>query len=217
MRITDDLRLSWGEALREALGGLSDLHSIVAERTERQKRLDETLAQAAERVGREETEESDALEALQKASEDALRRARLVALKLETAKLEAGLEHDVFNAVMNAAYPRGVGQIGGSAGERHRALEHIAGALVEHPDVDGDGALRKLATEGMQMLTDANEAAKKEAAEKKEAHEQLIEARTAWDDGYEATKNILSGILLDAGRREELPDVFPDLSSGRGR
>lgn len=210
MRLTDEQRIEWGAELCKRLEGAKSLHAIVGERIAKQQELDAALKASMERAGREATEETDALRALTEASEDAARRARLVAVKLEAAHLEGSIEADVYQKVIGASFPQGTGSIGAMPGDRFQALRRIAAALEAIPE--GVGAeLGKLAADAAATLQTANDRAKKEAAERQAAHDDLGQARARWDDGWLATKEILSGLLRDAGRRQELPDYFPDM------
>jgi len=121
------------------------------------------------------------------------------------------VDDEAYRAAMTTAYPQGTGVVGGTPGDRHAAAQRVLQALTEQASIDPDGELGKIAKEQMAELERRNEAAKKEAAEKQQAHEQLGQARVAWDEGYQATKEILSGLLRDVGRHAELPSLFPDL------
>lgn len=211
MRITDERRLAWGETLRHRLAAADDMHMILEERADAQEQLDQALSAAVDRVGQEKTQESEALAELEKASEDAGRRARLVAVKLESAQLEGQIDTETYNAVMAAAFPQGAQTIPPQPRDRHDALARIVSALEQHPDADPKSELRQSTTQGQKALEQANERAKKEQSEHKAAHDALEQARHAWDEGYLATKEIVSGVLRSEGRREELPRFFPDL------
>lgn len=211
MRITDQQRLHWGEVLRERLKALAGLHGIVGERIAKQETLDARLREALDRVGRDSNDENDALTALETASGEAAKKLRLVGLRLEEAHLEGRLPEEPYRAAMAAAFPQGTGVIGGGPGDRYAAARRIAAALAEHTAVDPEGKLAALAAEAASELEARNAAAKQEAAERQEAHETLGRARVAWDDCYLATKEIVSGLLRDAGRHAELRGVFPDL------
>lgn len=207
----DQQRIAWGLALRTNLGALEELHGIVAERIERQKALDEALEEALQRVGSERLDEAGALAALSRASDDAARRARLIAVRLEAALLEGKIDDEAFKAANSAAFPRGGQAIGNTPAQRFEALDRIASVLADHPAADPGGELAKLATEGAQAIRDANDSAKREQTEHKDANEQLTKARHAWDEGYLATKEIVTGLLRDAGRLVEQRQAFPDL------
>ena len=211
MRITDEKRLAWGRALTETLRSATQLHAIVQERIDKQEKLNERLATALAHVNQESAQENETLSALTAASEDTAKKLRLIAIKLEQAHLEGKVEDEPYRAAMTTAYPQGTGVVGGTPGDRHAAAQRVLQALTEHASIDPDGELGKIAKEQMAELERRNEAAKKEAAEKQQAHEQLGQARVAWDEGYQATKEILSGLLRDVGRHAELPSLFPDL------
>jgi len=210
MRINDEGRLALGRTVRERLETVRDLHAIVAERIAKQEELDGNLKEALDRVGKESTEEHDALDALSQASEEAARRIRLVALKLETKHLEGAVDDDTYRTILGAAFPQGTGAVGGTPGDRHTAMSRIGQALEQHPAVDPGGELSKVAKHSLSDREPRNEAAKKEAAERQEAHEQLGQARVAWDEGYQASKEIVGGLLRDAGRHAELGQLLPD-------
>lgn len=206
----DSQRIAWGTALRSNLEQLKSLHSIVGERLARQQVLDEALSSALERLGKERTDETTALNTLANASEDAIRRARLVAVKLEAAFLEAKVPEETYRAAQSAAFPRGVSSIGATPAQRVEALDRIVAALEEHKDADPSGELATLARDGAQAIRDANEGAKRDQAESREAGEQLARARHQWEEGYLATKDIVSGLLREADRLGELSQLFPD-------
>lgn len=211
MRITDEKRLAWGQALRESLQGVKGLHAIVQERIDKQEKLDARLSEALQQVNRESAQENETLGALTAASEETAKKLRLIAIKLEQAHLESNVDEEAYRAAMAAAFPQGTGVVGGTPGDRHAAAQRVARVLAEHNAVDADGSLAGMAREQMADLERRNEAAKKEAAGKQQAHEQLGQARVAWDDGYQATKEIVSGLLRDVGRYAELTSIFPDL------
>lgn len=211
MRITDQQRLQWGEIVRERLKALAGLHGIVAERIAKQEAVDARLREALDRVGRDSSDENDALSALETASAEAAKKLRLVGLRLEEAHLEGRVPDEPYRAAMAAAFPQGTGIVGGNPGDRYAAARRIAATLAEHTAVDPEGKLAALAAEAASELETRNTAAKKEAAERQDAHEALGHARVAWDEGYLATKEIVSGLLRDAGRHAELRGVFPDL------
>lgn len=217
MTTTDEQRLQWGAQARERLAAMKGLHAIVGERVAKQVELDGALRGAIERAGREALEESAARKALADATEDAGRRAKLIALKLETAQLEEQIPVDVYRTVVAAAFPGGVSAIGLQPGERRDAMQRIAKALEEAPAADPGGTLRKSAQNGLGALEDANAATKKEAADKTGALSALAEARTKWDEGYTASKEIVSGLLRDLGRRAELGGLFVDLAAPPSR
>ncbi len=210
MRITDQDRLTWGPALSQRLAPVSDLHAIVAERGARQAELSSALAEAEKRIDREASEEGAALDRLTQASEDAERILRLVALKLETAHLEGEVADDAFRAFMGAAFPHGAGATGSTPGDRYQAIKRVSDALAANAELGTRESLAEKAAESVKALESANEEAKREAGEKRAASEALSEARAKWDDAWIATKEILSGLLRDAGRRDELPSYFPD-------
>ena len=207
----DHQRIEWSAALRANLAQLMDLHAIVEERSERLAVVESALESAAARVERERSEEGQALSSLSEASEDAVRRARLVGVKMEAAFLEGNVPEDVYRAALSAAFPRGPQSIGSTPAERLEALERIVAALTEHGDADPDGSLVELARGGAQAIRDANEEAKREQAESREANEALASARHDLDESYQATREILTGLLREAGRLGELRDVFPDM------
>lgn len=211
MRITDETRLSWGKLLRERLAGVTDLHAIVAERIAKQETLEAGLKAALDRVAEASSDEGDALAALTAASEDAARKLRLVGLKLEEAHLEGRVDDETYRAVVAAAFPRGTGTARGTPADRYNLAKRVATALREHSAVDPDGSLLKIVEGAVAELESCNAAAKQEAAARQQAHEALGRARVTWDDGYLATKEIVSGLLRDAGRHSELRKIFPDL------
>lgn len=208
---TDDVtRLEWSKALRANLEPLVTLHSIVAERIEKLAALEASLDQAAQRVAREKSEEGDALSMLASSSEDAVRRARLVGVKLEAAFLEGAVPEDAYRAALAAAFPKGAQSIGATPAQRLEALLRIASALEAHDAADPSGTLAALAAEGAKAIEAANAQAKREQGEARAASEALEAARGAFDEGYLATREIVSGLLRDAKRLPELRDVFPD-------
>jgi hypothetical protein len=213
MTTTDEQRLQWGAQTRERLETVRELHSIVGERITKQAALDEGLRTAIETAGREALEESTARKSLADAVDDALRRAKLIALKLETAQLEGQVAVEAFRTVMAGAFPGGVGAIGPQAIDRRNALLRIGKAIEETPAADPSGTLRQSAQNGVQALEDTNAATKKEEADKTGALQALAETRTRWDEGYTASREILSGLLRDVGRRAELGGLFVDLGA----
>ncbi len=211
MAIDDATRLQWGPALRSNLEPLHALHSIVQERIDRLTETEGALKDALERVARESSEEGDALSMLATASDDAVRRARLVGVKLEAAFLEQSIPEEQYRAALAAAFPQGAQSIGATPALRLDALHRIAGALEMHADADPGGSLATLATEGARAIEDANAQAKREQEEAREAKDALEGARSAFDDSYLATKEILGGLLREAKRLGELRDIFPDM------
>lgn len=210
MAATDHQRLEWSAALRSNLEQLVDLHAIVQERIDRHKVLEDALETAVARVEREKREAGDALESLAEASEDAVRRARLIGVKLEAAFLEGAVPEDVYRAALAKAFPQGPRSVGSTPQQRLEALKRIRAALVEHESADPSGTLGRLAQEGADAIEDANAQAKREQAETQEANDALASARHAFDEGYQATREIIGGLLRDANRRNELQDIFPD-------
>ncbi|HJL18436.1 MAG TPA: hypothetical protein RMH99_22420 [Sandaracinaceae bacterium LLY-WYZ-13_1] len=211
MAVNDHQRLEFSAALRSNLEQLANLHDIVAERIERQKAVEEALESAVKRVEEEKSQEGDALKALSEASEDAVRRARLVGVKLEAAFLEGQVTEEVYRAALNAAFPNGPQSIGTTPQQRLEALRRIATALSQHDAADPSGELGPLAQGGAQAIEDANAQAKREQADAQEANDSLAAARHDFDEGYQATKEIVAGLLRDAKRLNELKDVFPDM------
>jgi hypothetical protein len=211
MAVDDHQRLEWSAALRSNLEQVIDLHGIVQERIDRQKTLQDALESAVKRVEQEKSQEGDALGALAAASEDAVRRARLVGVKLEAAFLEGEVPEDVYRAALAAAFPKGSQSIGTTPQQRLEALRRIVAALSEHAAADPSGTLGPLAQEGVSAIEDANAQAKREQAEAQEANDALAAARHDFDEGYQATKEIVGGLLRDAGRLNELRDLFPDM------
>lgn len=210
MAVDDHQRIEWGSALRANLRQLTDLHPIVEERIERLTSTQAALESAVTRVSQERSEEGEALGGLSGASEDAVRRARLVGVKLEAAFLEGRVKEDVYRAALEGAFPRGPQSIGSTPAQRLEALERIVAALSEHGEADPDGALIELARAGAQAIRDANERAKREQAESRDADQALTTARHDFDECYQATREIVTGLLRDARRLGELRDVFPD-------
>jgi hypothetical protein len=209
--MTDDhKRLAHAAALRSNLEPLATLHAIVPERIERLKERADALEAAVTRVEQEKSEEGDALSSLQAASEDAVRRARLVGVKLEAAFLEGQVPEETYRAALAAAFPQGGQSIGGTPQARLEALRGIVAAMHEHEAADPEGALGRLAEEGARAIEEANADAKREQAEAREANEALSEARAAFDRGYRATREIVTGLLREANRLDEIPDIFPD-------
>lgn len=210
MAMNDQQRVEWGAALRSNLEQLTGLHSIVKERIDRLADRQASLEIALKRVEQERSEEGDALGGLATASDDAVRRARLVGVKLEAASLEGRIPEDAYRAAVAAAFPKGPQAIGATPALRLEALERIIAALTEHSAADPDSSLITLARDGAQGIRDANEKAKREQADARDANEALANARHDFDETYQATREILSGLLRDAGRLGELRDVFPD-------
>jgi hypothetical protein len=211
MTITDHQRIEWSRALRANLEQLTALHGIVQERIDRLKATEEALETASRRVAEERVQEGEALSALSSASEDAVRRARLVGVKLEARFLEGELGEELYKSALAAVFPRGAQSIGTTPAQRFDALERIVAGLAQHPDADPSGALGKLARDGADAIKKANDDAKREQLESREAADQLARAQHQFDEAYLATKEILSGILREAGRLPELLDIFPDL------
>lgn len=211
MPVDDHQRLQWSAALRSNLEQLTDLHGIVQDRIDRHEAVEKELSVALELVDRERTEDDDALGALATASADAVRRARLVGVKMEMAFLEGEIPEDVYRAALAAAYPAGSQSVGTTPAQRYEALERIETALETHAGADADGTLRELAREGAKALEAANLSAKREQAETQQAGQRLSDARGAFDRAYQASKEIVGGLLRDAQRLAELHDVFPDM------
>ena len=211
MAVDDHQRLEWGAALRSNLEQETTLHGIVQERIDRMKELEDVLEGAVRRVSEEKSQEGDALGALSTASEDAVRRARLVGVKLEAAFLEGEVPEDTYRAALSAAFPKGPQSIGATPQQRLEALRRIVAALSEHGAADPSGKLGPLAQEGAEAIEAANDQAKREQAESREANEALSAARHGFDEGYQASKEIVGGLLRDAGRLTELRDLFPDM------
>ncbi|MCB9596665.1 MAG: hypothetical protein H6719_28330 [Sandaracinaceae bacterium] len=211
MAVTDHQRVEWSDALRSNLEPLTSLHGIVQDRVERQKAIGNALAKALELVERERSEAAGALSQLSEASEDAVRRARLVGVKLEMAFLEGDITEDAYRATLAAAFPAGSQSVGATPALRYDALKRIVSALVQFPGADPGGKLGELAHAGAKAIEDANLAAKREQEETQAAQEALSNARVEFDRAYQATKEIMSGLLRDAGRLDELRDIFPDM------
>jgi len=211
--MTDEQRTQHGAHARDHLEAVRDLHAIVGERITKQTELDDGLRAAIERAGQEAQEESEARKSLSDANEDAGRRAKLIALKLETAQLEGQIPAELYRTVIAAAFPGGPAAIGLQPGERFNALQRIHQALEANAAADPGSTLRQSAQNGAKTLEDANAATKKEEADKHGALQALADARIRWDEGYAATKEILSGLLRDVGRRSELGGLFIDLAA----
>lgn len=211
MAVNDHKRVEWSAALRTNLEQLTVLHAIIQDRIDRTKSCEEALEEALKRVEREETEEGDAMASLSSASEDAVRRARLVGVKLEAAFLEGEIQEETYRAVLAAAFPAGSQSIGGTPAARRDALERIVSALEQHGGADPGGKLATLASEGAKAIDDANLDAKREQEESRTAGDVLESARNDFDRAYLATKEILSGLLRDEQRLGELRDIFPDM------
>ena len=213
MTTTDDQRPQLGAQARERLETVRDLHPIIAERIAKLKELDELLSAATGLYKQKELDELAARTALNDASEDAARRGRLIALKLETAQLEGQIPLEAYRTALAGAFPVGAAAVGVLPGERHAAMQRIAKALEETPTADPSGTLRQSALNGAKALEDANNATKTEAADKTAALQALADARARWDEGYTATKEIVSGLLRDVGRRAELGALFGEVAS----
>jgi hypothetical protein len=211
MGVNDHQRVEWSAALRSNLEQLTELHGIVQDRIERTKICEEALEEALKRVAEEKSEEGDAMATLSTASEDAVRRARLVGVKLEATFLEGDIPEEKYRSALNAAFPAGSQSVGGTPESRLEALQQIVAALEEHSDADPDGKLGTLAAEGAKAIKDANLAAKREQEETRDAAEALSAARDDFDRAYQATKEIVGGLLRDVERLEELRDIFPDM------
>lgn len=211
MAVTEHQRVEWSAALRSNLEQITDLHSIVEERVERLKALEAALETALKRVEAEQSEESDALRQLSEASEDAVRRARLIGVKLEASFLEGDVKEEIYRAALGAAFPRGPQSLGTTPQQRLEALHRMVTALEEHSGADPEGKLSTLAAGGAEAIEAANDAAKREQQDSREANEALAKARHEFDEGYQATKEIIGGLLRDAGRLSELRDLFPDM------
>lgn len=211
MSVTDHQRVEWSAALRSNLEPLTELHGIVQDRIDRMAAIEERVAETLATVERERTEDSDALSQLSKASEDAVRRARLVGVKLEMAFLEGQIPEEAYRSALAAAFPAGSQSVGATPALRHEALKRIVAAMSQFGAADPDGALGTLAQEGAKAIEDANAAAKREQEETQAAQEALSAARVEFDRAYQATKEIMSGLLRDVGRLDELRDVFPDM------
>jgi len=211
MSVTDHQRVEWSAALRSNLEPLTDLHGIVQDRLARHQTLEDALTGALERVEQERSEDGTALDMLSTASEDAVRRARLVGVKLEMKFLENGISEEVYRAVLAGAFPAGSHSVGATPALRHEALQRIVTTLEEHPESDSDDALGTLAREGAAAIDAANQEAKREQEETQAAAEAVGSARVQFDRAYQATKEILSGLLRDVERLDELRDIFPDM------
>jgi hypothetical protein len=211
MAVDDQQKIEWGAALRANLEQLTDLHSIVRERIDRLATSGGALESAMERVSAERSQEGDALGSLSSASEDAVRRARLVGVKLEAAFLEGRVKEETYRAALAAAFPRGPQSIGTTPAQRLEALERVVSALTEHGAAEPDGSLIEVARAGAQAIRDSNEHAKREQAESRDAADALTAARHDFDECYQATREIVSGLLRDAGRIGELRSLFPDM------
>ncbi len=211
MSVTDQQRVEWSSALRSNLEPLTDLHGIVQDRLDRHDALERDLTEALERVERERTEDGEALGMLSAASEDAVRRARLVGVKLEMRFLENAITEEVYRSVLAGAFPAGAHSVGATPALRYEALGRIVSALGQHAEADPDGSLVTLAREGAEAIEAANLAAKREQAETQAAADAVSAARVAFDRAYQATKEILSGLLRDVERLDELRDIFPDM------
>ena len=211
MAVTDHERVTWGAALSANLEALTELHPIVVEQVERLKEREVALEAASKAMERERSEEGDALGSLSSANDDAVRRARLIGVKLEAAFLESKIEDEVYRAALNAAFPRGPMSVGTAPAERYEALKAIVEAFARYPDADPSGELAALAAEGAAAIEAANANAKREQEESREANEALDAARHAFDRTYQATKEIVGGLLREAERLAELRDVFPDM------
>ncbi len=211
MAVTDHQRVEWSSALRSNLEQITDLHAIVQERIERHVALEAQLTEALERIEREKSEETDALRALSEASDDAVRRARLVGVKLEAAFLEGAVPETTYRAALASAFPQGSQSIGATPQQRMEALQRVMAALIEHDGADPGGALGTLAQRGVEAIKKANEQAKQEQQEARAASEELTVIRQSFDQSYQATKEIIGGLLREAKRLNELRDVFPDM------
>jgi len=215
MNITDEQRFAWGAEVRERLRFFKKLHPIVEERIARQERLDASLREALQRA-----ESNDTIVALSKltdAIQDAARRGRLIAVKLESAYLEGRIREDAYHAVVAAAFPAGTTAWGDTAVTRINTLVTVANALEQHrADVDSDGALHALAREGADQLASSMKGVQADSESRHQAHSTMVKvARDEWDEGYFATKEIVAGVLRDAGRRGELLNIFPDVMAHR--
>lgn len=211
MAVTDHQRVEWSAALRANLEQIIDLHSIVEERVDRIQDLEKKLADALERIEREKSEEGEALSSLSTASDDAVRRARLVGVKLEGAFLEGEVPEETYRSALAACFPHGNQSIGTTPAQRLEALQRIVAALVQHDAADPGGKLGTIAQEGVDAIKAANAQAKVEQEESRMAAEQLEIARQDFDQAYQATKEIVGGLLRDAKRLSELRDIFPDM------
>ena len=211
MAVTDHQRVEWSAALRANLEQLTDLHAIVQDRVDRIKGCEEELEGALKSVEKEKSEEGDALATLASASEDAVRRARLIGVKLEGAFLEGDIPEETYRAALAAAFPAGSQSVGGTPAARLEALKRIVSALGQHAEADPDGKLAALAKEGAEAIEGSNVDAKREQEETRAAAEALNAARDEFDRAYQATKEIVGGLLRDVNRLTELRDVFPDM------
>lgn len=211
---TDDTRLAWGRQLRDALAAITELDEVIGRRIERQAKLDEALASAREAASKEQADIGEAAAALNAAADDAGRVLRLVAVKLEAAWLEQTIPEAAYRKVTATAFPNA--QVPTRPGERHAALLRVATVLGDNADADPGGALGTLAKTTADKLVAANETAKRESDEAHAAQQKLDEARNAWDEGYLATKEIVSGLLREAGRRSEMTTLFADLVPSAG-
>ncbi len=211
MAVTDHQRVEWSAALRSNLDQLTSLHAIVEDRIARMEAIEERLAEALATVERERSEDSEALTQLSKASEDAVRRARLVGVKLEMAFLEGAIPEEAYRSALASAFPSGSQSVGATPAARHEALRRIVAALHQFDGADPGGTLATLAQEGARAIEEANATAKREQEETQAAQEALSNARVEFDRAYQATKEIMGGLLRDAGRLDELRDVFPDM------
>ena len=211
MSVTDHQRAEWSAALRANLEQITDLHSIVQERIDRIGDLEKKLTDGLERIEREKSEEGEALTSLSSASDDAVRRARLVGVKLEAAFLEGDVPEETYRAAPAACFPHGSQSIGTTPAQRLEALQRIVAALVQHDAADPGGKLGTLAQEGIDAIKQANAQAKVEQEESRQAAEELEVVRQDFDQAYQATKEIIGGLLRDAKRLSELRDVFPDM------
>jgi len=211
MSVSDHQRVEWSAALCSNLEQLTDLHGIVQDRLDRHDALQKRLAEALEKVEQERSEDGNALSALSTASEDAVRRARLVGVKLEMAFLEGTIEEEPYRSVLAAAYPAGSQSVGTTPAARLDALERIVAALAQYDAADPEGDLGVLAHEGARAIEQANQEAKREQEETEAAAEELSNARVVFDRAYQASKEIVSGLLRDVGRLDELRDIFPDM------
>ena len=155
MSVTDHQRVEWSSALRSNLEQLTDLHSIVQDRMDRMEDIETRLGEALETVERERTEDSDALSQLSTASEDAVRRARLVGVKLEMAFLEGEIPEEAYRSALAAAFPAGSQSVGATPALRHEALKRIVSAMSQFAAADPDGKLGTLAQEGATAIESA--------------------------------------------------------------
>ena len=158
----------------------------------------------------EESRASGALGALGEASEGAVKKARLIGLKLETAALEGAIPEALYRETLARLFPRGPQSLGQTPRERVEAMR-VAHMTLEGSEADPSGELAALAQAAVDAIESANASAKQNAVGKEEAAASLVMARASFDRGYRATKEILSGLLRDAERLAELSDIFPDL------